>query len=266
MTVVAALSILASRRVSQTLAADHSWFVSSGTWSTAADWNSSGVPGINDNAWVVNGGTVDHRLRRVGKLRHAHGGRCAESGTVQLVSGGSLTGGNPNVYSDAEMVGYTGSGTFSQTGGTNNATRLRRPHLGLSTAAAAARTISAVGRSSGKVLSSAITAAGRSLKPAARTLTAGPNSTVSLSFGNNAGSSGLYNLSGGSLATYYMIVGMNGSGGVHSNRRHELYHGRSFGWQCRRQRLLQHGRRLLLLRARWSSGIPAPERSFKRAA
>ena len=112
---VAALSIVATARVSQTLAATYSWNVSSGTWSTATDWNLSVVPGPADTAYIVNGGTstiASGVSASCGTL--ALGG--ALSGSVQLVSGGSLTAGGGGGY-----VGYTGTATFTQTGGTNNA-------------------------------------------------------------------------------------------------------------------------------------------------
>ena len=87
LTLIAALSILAGGRVSQTLALDYSWNVSSGNWSTAGDWKpSGGPPTLNDPAWVVNGGTVT--------IPSGVSATCyvlflggAASGTVQLVSG-----------------------------------------------------------------------------------------------------------------------------------------------------------------------------------
>jgi fibronectin-binding autotransporter adhesin len=112
---VAALSVFAAGPVSQTLGANYSWKVSSGTWNAAANWNPSiNVPGAADNALIVDGGTATIASgvsASCGTL--AMGG--ALSGSVQLMSGGGLTAGG------GEYVGYTGAATFTQTGGTNNA-------------------------------------------------------------------------------------------------------------------------------------------------
>ena len=115
LSILAALGILGADYAPLARGANYSWNVSSGTWSTAADWNPATVPGPADTAWVVNGGstTISSGVSATcGTL--ALGG--ALSGSVQLVSGGSLT-----VPSGGEYVGYTGAATFTQTGGTNNA-------------------------------------------------------------------------------------------------------------------------------------------------
>src|SRR5580700_1610940 len=55
--VLVALAILAAGSTTECRGANYSWNVSSGTWSTAADWSPSTVPGPADIAYIVNGGT-----------------------------------------------------------------------------------------------------------------------------------------------------------------------------------------------------------------
>jgi hypothetical protein len=114
--IIAALALLAVENASQTRGANLTWNVSSGTWSTPGNWNPSGPPGAADTATIVNGGTA----------MIPSGGTAAcitltlggtNSGTVQLLSGGSFANGG-----GGEIVGQTGNGTFNQSGGTNTST------------------------------------------------------------------------------------------------------------------------------------------------
>ena len=113
---IAALSIVATGRVSQTLAANYSWNLTSGSWSVGSNWTPNGGPPLGtDTAWVVDGGTATDNLPSGNCSTLYLGG--ALSGTVVLVSGGSL-----GLAANGEIVGYTGVGTFTQSGGTNEAT------------------------------------------------------------------------------------------------------------------------------------------------
>jgi hypothetical protein len=196
---LAALGILGADYAPQARGASYSWSVSSGTWTAAGDWSPSGVPGPADMAWVVNGGTATIASgvsASCGTL--ALGG--AFSGSVQLLSGGSLTGGN-----GGENVGYTYSGAFTQTGGTNNAAG--GVVLGTSAAGAGSYNLS------GGSLAAAYMTDGNS-GIGAFTQTGGTSSVSSTIFiGANAGSTGSYNLGGsGYFTAPNELVGYLGNG------------------------------------------------------
>jgi hypothetical protein len=82
------------------LFADTTWQATTGSWATPGNW-SAGLPSSTVNADINNGGTaqISSGTDTVGNL---------------LLSAGTLTA------SGLESVGYAGTGTFTQTGGTNN--------------------------------------------------------------------------------------------------------------------------------------------------
>ena len=91
---------------------DSSWSVSSGTWSTAANWN-GGLPTSSVNAYISNGGTATIMSSgAVCENLYLGSPNSASSGTI-LMLGGSLSA------TDSEFVGNLGTGTFIQSGGTN---------------------------------------------------------------------------------------------------------------------------------------------------
>jgi hypothetical protein len=92
--------------------ADVTWQVASGDWSVASNWGGA-LPTANDYAYISNGGTVN--VTQVGEscLVLDIGVNSGLSGNLQM-SGGSL-GSNYG-----ELVGDSGTGSFSQTGGTNS--------------------------------------------------------------------------------------------------------------------------------------------------
>jgi autotransporter-associated beta strand protein len=89
--------------------ADDYWSTAAGDWSNPANWGGT-LPTTSDNAWIVNGGTaaITQPGATCGTLSLGNG---AGSGTVQLTGG--------DLYSFSQNVGYSGTGTFTQCGGTN---------------------------------------------------------------------------------------------------------------------------------------------------
>jgi len=106
---LAAILLLSS---SVTEAADLSWNASSSDWSTASNWlPSPGTePTSSDNAKINNGGTatITQSGEACNNLYLGYGS--TEAGTIEM-SNGSLT------VSKYCGVGYFGTGTFTQTGG-----------------------------------------------------------------------------------------------------------------------------------------------------
>ena len=89
---------------------DRFWQVTSGTWSTLSNWGGT-LPTAGDTAYIVNSGTanVTGLGATCGTLSLGNGGG---SGTV-LMSAGSFP-------STAQFVGFGGSGSFMQSGGTHS--------------------------------------------------------------------------------------------------------------------------------------------------
>ena len=196
---VAALAIVAAELTSQGRGASLTWQVSSGTWSTAGNWSPSSVPGPGDSATIVNGGTATIAAGVAANCNTLVLGGTA-SGTVQLLSGGSLTNGF------VEYVGYTGSGLLNQSGG-NNA--LGSLYLGVNTGVSGSYTLS-----SGSLATSGSELVGNDGN-GTFIQSGGTNSiAIALHLGTNAAAaSGSYNLSGsGRLVAAHETVGNNGSG------------------------------------------------------
>ncbi len=109
-----ALSIVATAPISETLAANYSWAGTSASWSVAAEWNPSTVPGPADTAWILDDGTAS-----IGAFVNASCGTLVLGGNfggnVQLANSLTVGGGG-------ELVGYKGNGQFNQTSGTNSTT------------------------------------------------------------------------------------------------------------------------------------------------
>lgn len=90
------------------------WNASSGSWFDAADWNdttlaTSQSPGPNDTANIANSGSAAITSSTAAALY-----LYVSEGSSLSLSGGSLT-----VYGEPETIGYSGSGTMIETGGTN---------------------------------------------------------------------------------------------------------------------------------------------------
>ena len=83
-----------------------------GDWSAASNWAGT-LPTGNDTAYVVNGGTAT--ITMPGEICGTLSlGGSTGSGTVQMTDGGLSTA------SGVQYVGYSGTGTFTQTGGDNS--------------------------------------------------------------------------------------------------------------------------------------------------
>jgi autotransporter-associated beta strand protein len=92
-------------------AADRYWSVSSGDWSSAANWGGT-VPSGGDNVYISNGGTAT--IANSDKICSGLFLGGADSGSIKM------TGGNLKVNSEYE-IGFSTTGTFTQSGGTNTA-------------------------------------------------------------------------------------------------------------------------------------------------
>ena len=92
-------------------AATYYWQTSSGDWSQAANWGGV-APTANDAVIIDNNGTAT--VTEPGPACSTLWlGDTTGSGNVQLVAGGALSTGN-------QFVGYSGTGGFNQSGGTNS--------------------------------------------------------------------------------------------------------------------------------------------------
>ncbi len=98
--------------------ADITWTRSAdvtGDWSVATNWSGGAVPTSTDNADVFNGGTASITTT-ADACSNLSLGSTAGSGSIQMY-GGMLNVGN------AVAVGYSGTGNFSQSGGTSTIAR-----------------------------------------------------------------------------------------------------------------------------------------------
>jgi autotransporter-associated beta strand protein len=93
-------------------AATYSWQVGAGDWNIASNWGGT-LPTSSDYAYIANGGTATISASSVCNTLLLGSG--STTSTVQM-SGGSLAS------LSTEFVGYSGPGTFTQSGGTNNVT------------------------------------------------------------------------------------------------------------------------------------------------
>ena len=96
--------------------ADDTWTLSAaatGDWSIAGNW-SGGVPTASSTADIFDGGTAT--VTTTGDVCNTLSlGSTTGAGSIQM-TGGGLT------VSNSAFVGYSGTGYFSQSGGTNTAT------------------------------------------------------------------------------------------------------------------------------------------------
>jgi len=91
------------------------WQVTTGSWSASSNWT-NGMPLSSGTAYIDNGGTATITSNATcGGLYVGYNGRTAGAGAI-VMTGGSLS--IPLTY-DYEGVGYEGTGTLTQSGGTN---------------------------------------------------------------------------------------------------------------------------------------------------
>jgi autotransporter-associated beta strand protein len=180
-------------------AASYSWAVSSGDWSNSANWGGT-LPTNNDPAYVVNGGTAD--ITQLGETCGTLSlGSGAGSGTVQMTSGSLST-------VEYQYVGYSGMGTFAQSGGTNNMDYSL--YLGYNVGSSGTYILSG----SGYMSASYIVYVGND-GAGTFTQSGGTNHlSTGVNLGYDVGSSGTYNLSGSGLLTAQNgeNVGFSGTG------------------------------------------------------
>ena len=199
--VVAGTSLLAAPVARGAL---YSWQVQSGNWSVASNWGGT-LPSNSDTACVANGGTVNVTVSETcGALSLGNG---EGSGTVQMTGGGLSAG--------TQYVGVSGTGTFSQSGGTNAS--YANLYLGYNAGSSGTYSLSSSGLLVGYSAVAAYVYVGYSgtgtFTQSGGTSTVGgyPN-TLILSLGYNTGSNGTYSLSGGQLSASDQEVGLNGTG------------------------------------------------------
>jgi len=182
------------------------WQVTTGNWSTDGNWT-AGEPTADDGAFINNGGTA--QITQPGEICLVLylGEASGESGTVELTGGGLSTPGAPTY--GFEYIGHEGTGTFIHTGGTND------PY-GLLIALGSAST-GTYELSNGASLSSTDDQFVGYGGTGTFTQTGGTNTVGSdLYVGHELGSSGTYELSGGTLSLPAIIcwetVGQRGTG------------------------------------------------------
>ena len=198
------------------------WQSSSGDWAMASNWGGT-APTANDAAYVIDGGTATVSLAGAtcGTLTLGSG---TTSGTVQISAGGLAVpgqiylapfagtsgaislGGAGSLSSPSESIGYAGTGSFNQTGGSNSSAS-GVVYLGFGTGSSGTYNLAA-GLSSEAYEYVAWSGSGN------LTQSGGTNSVASnLYLGFGAGGSGTYSLSGsGHLFAFFESVGGSGGG------------------------------------------------------
>ena len=187
--------------------ADVYWKVASpnsGDWSVATNWT-GGLPTSSVTAWIINGGTAN--VTQLGETCGTLSLGGSGSGTVKM-TGGSLS------TASYQYVGYSGTGTFMQSGGINGSGYFNL-YLGYNAGSSGTYNLSG----SGQLSPSFYQYVGYS-GPGTFTQSGGSHGAPSGSYadypvvylGYNLGSSGTYNLSGGQFSPYGETVGYSGSG------------------------------------------------------
>ena len=186
-------------------ATDTYWQVGTGNWSTGPNWD-NGEPTANwgDNAYINNGGTA--QITQAGELCYYLylGEAIGESGSVELSGDGQLSARH-------EHIGYSGTGAFTQTGGTNTLSgHLLSSNLYLGYNSSGNGTYELSGDGQLSAVNEHIGRAGTG----AFTQTGGTN-TISgnLLLASESSGNGTYELSGtGQLSAYDEHIGWSGTG------------------------------------------------------
>ncbi len=90
-------------------AAEYSWNVAVGDWSAATNWTGAISPSASDDAWITNGGTAN-----ITQMGETCNNLYLDGASSLQITSGTFTVSN-NAY-----VGYSGVGTFAQSGGRNS--------------------------------------------------------------------------------------------------------------------------------------------------
>ncbi len=180
------------------------WNVGAGDWSTKTNWTpSTAVPGASDSAFVSNGGTV--AITQSGSAKYIYlGNNAADNGSATLSGTGSLT-------SVSCFIGYSGTGVFTQTSGTNSVTS----QLGIGMDVGGRGTYNLTTTASGVLASASSLILGSSGSGIFNQ--SGAQLVVLSGFilGDNVSGVGSYNLSnGGAASAASMNVGLSGKGNV----------------------------------------------------
>ncbi len=183
-------------------AASYSWAVSAGDWSVASNWGGSLLPTSSGTAYVVNGGTVN-----VTQLGETCGtlslGNSAGSGSVQMTAG--------SLSANAQYVGDSGAGAFTQTGGTISLGAFSNVYIGslyLGNSSGASGVYSLGG--SGQLWAGAENVG---YSGSGSFVQSGGTNSGGIYLGTNVGSLGVYNLTGGQVsASSFEYIGQSGTG------------------------------------------------------
>ena len=111
----AALLLLAS----PSARADVTWtLTTTGDWSAATNWSGGAVPTSTDNADIYNGGTAT--ITQTGEVcDNLSLGSTAGSGAINMTDGNLFV-----TFPGSVFVGYSGTGAFTQSGGTSSSWHL----------------------------------------------------------------------------------------------------------------------------------------------
>ena len=180
--------------------ADEYWTVSSGDWSAVANWGGV-LPTSLDTAYVVNGGTATVTLSGETCSTLSLGGT-AGTGTLQMTGGDLSTA--------SEYLGYAGTGSFTQSDGTNNVSW--GLYLGYGSGSSGTYSLNGGGLT---LFSGANLYVGYSGTGSFTQSDGNNNLSWGLYLGYNPGSNGTYSLSGGQLwfpSGASLYVGYSGTG------------------------------------------------------
>jgi len=100
-------------------AGDRYWVGGTGSWEESFNWNPSGEPQDGENVFLTQSGTSDMTVDYVNSVNLN-----AVLGSLYIDSTGSgtttLTQDSDSLITLRQYIGYSGSGSFVQTGGTND--------------------------------------------------------------------------------------------------------------------------------------------------
>jgi autotransporter-associated beta strand protein len=180
-----------------------SWSTSSGDWSVPGNWLGSLTPTSTDDAYIANGGTATITISDSAAVCNTlwlGNPNSANSGTIQMNNGSLSSGTDQN-------VGNLGTGTFLQSGGTNNGAN--NLNLGNNPGSLGIYSLSNSG-----MLNVANSENLGVSGTGTFTQLGGVNNAAGLTLGSNSGSIGTYTLSGtGTLnVTNSEYLGLSGTG------------------------------------------------------
>lgn len=198
---------LASAFAHSAQAADKYWACGSGTWNTAC-WSATfggaataSLPAGSDNVILRQSDATNRTVNYVNTVMFLNSLTIDATGTGTM----TLAQTQDHMGVSSEIIGFNGSGTYIQSGGTNAATSLT---LGLHAGSVGTYVLSGSGDLSGASSTRTIGASGTGVF----TQSGGTHSASSIVLGRNAGGSGTYTLSGGTLTADGVSVGSNGTG------------------------------------------------------